>query len=84
MYTGYRQRMATTKHRTFRVDDDLWGEFGVAVQAMNTDRTAALTEYLRWVTHQPGARSPQRPSKDRIQAGREKLRSRAAGPARDD
>lgn len=76
--------MAATKHRTFRVDDDLWGEFGIAVNAMHTDRTAALTEYLRWLTHQPGARSPQRPPRAVMRAGRENLRSEDERAAQDD
>lgn len=66
--------MTATRHRSFRADDELWQAFGVACAAMNRDRSAVLIDYLRWVTHQPGASRPVRPAKPSTGDGQELLR----------
>jgi hypothetical protein len=46
-----------TPIRTIRIDDDLWEAFGAAT----ADRSAALRDFIRWYTRQPGTRLPRRP-----------------------
>lgn len=51
----------STPTRPIRVPLDLWGEFGEVAAQLNTNRTALLLEYMRWMTRRPGARLAKRP-----------------------
>lgn len=48
-----------TPHRPVRVDDGLWGAFGVAVGERN--RSRVIREFIAWYCRVPGAKLPQRP-----------------------
>jgi hypothetical protein len=46
-----------TPLRTFRLEDDLWRDFGAATD----DRSAAVRAFVEWYVRRPGARLPRRP-----------------------
>lgn len=57
--------MTNTPVRKFRADDDLWNDFGKAVEASpdaEADRAKVLRQLMRWFIGRPGARLPDRPS----------------------
>ncbi len=43
------------------VDDDLWSEFGDAAQALDSDRSRLIREFIEWFVSRPGAELPARP-----------------------
>jgi hypothetical protein len=56
--------MANTPLRKFRADDELWDDFGNAVEASpdpEADRAKVLRQFLRWFAGRPGAELPRRP-----------------------
>ncbi len=50
-----------TPTRPIRVSDNLWEAFGVVAEQLETNRTALVLDYMRWMTRQPGAKLPKRP-----------------------
>lgn len=56
--------MAETTQRKIRIDDDLWGRFGDAVDRgpdPEADRSKVLRQLMRWYAGDPGAELPRRP-----------------------
>jgi hypothetical protein len=51
-----------TPTRPIRIEPELWERFGRAAAALETDRSAALREFIRWYVREPGARMPRRPA----------------------
>lgn len=51
-----------TKHRTIRLDDDLWQLIGDWAQQAGTDKTAVIRDLLRYWLRAPGAKRPARPA----------------------
>lgn len=50
--------------RRFRASDELWENFGAAVQRSpdpEADMSKVLRQFLRWYTDEPGAKLPERP-----------------------
>lgn len=52
---------ANTPTRPIRVDLELWARFGDATKRQDTDRSAALREFMAWYARDPGAKMPKRP-----------------------
>jgi hypothetical protein len=52
---------AGTKHRRFRIDDELWEAFSTATGTADTDRSTAIRAFMRWYAREPGAKLPTRP-----------------------
>ena len=51
-----------TPHRTIRVEDDIWGPFGEAVEHQGEkDRSPVVRALMAWYARLPGAKLPQRP-----------------------
>jgi hypothetical protein len=50
-----------TKHRSVRIEDDLWKPLEVAAAANGHDRSSLIRQFVRWYLAVPGARLPQRP-----------------------
>ncbi|MFD2421634.1 hypothetical protein [Amycolatopsis pigmentata] len=56
-----------TARQTIRVDEDLWNDFGAAVEAAGAkDRSTVLREFMRFYARQPGAKLPKRPQSDHV------------------
>lgn len=53
-----------TKHRTVRLDDDLWQHVEAWAQEIGSDKTAVIRDLLRYWLREPGAKRPQRPAVD--------------------
>jgi hypothetical protein len=41
----------------------LWERFGTDASAVETDRSAVIRDFVRWLVREPGARLPKRPTK---------------------
>lgn len=53
---------AGSQRRAFRLEDDaLWEEFRIAAEALGTDRSAVLREFIKWFVLAKGAKKPVRP-----------------------
>lgn len=50
-----------TTGRNIRVPDDLWEQFGKAVDQLDTDRTKWLIDAMKWCVRHPGSKLPKRP-----------------------
>lgn len=50
-----------TKHRSVRIEDELWEALLPAAQAAGYDRSGVIRQFVRWYLRVPGARLPQRP-----------------------
>jgi metal-responsive CopG/Arc/MetJ family transcriptional regulator len=50
-----------TPNRVVRVDDDLWRDFGDAIEDEGTTRSEAIRTFIRWYLRRPGAKLPDRP-----------------------
>ncbi len=44
-----------TPTRPIRVDLNEWAAFGEAAKAQDTDRSAAIRDFIAWYLHRPGA-----------------------------
>lgn len=54
-----------------RVALDLWEEFGKSAEALGTDRSKLINEFIRWHLRKQGAKTPPRtaPSSEQTAAG---------------
>lgn len=50
-----------TKHRSIRLEDDLWTRLDVAAKSVGNDRAGVIRQFVRWYLRVPGAKLPQRP-----------------------
>jgi hypothetical protein len=50
-----------TKHRSIRIEDELWAALGQAAQTVGVDRSTLIRQLVRWYVRDPGAKLPQRP-----------------------
>lgn len=50
-----------TARQTIRVDEALWDNFGVATADDDGGRSGVIRDFMRWYTHEKGARMPKRP-----------------------
>lgn len=50
-----------TKHRSVRLEDDLWLPLKPAAGAMGYDRAGVIRQFVRWYLRVPGAELPTRP-----------------------
>lgn len=62
-----------TRLQNFRYPPDEWAEFGAVADIMGTDRSAAIREFIRWFTRQPGADLPPRPTQEQVDHARSSL-----------
>jgi len=53
-----------TQHRSVRVDDPDWNDLGTATAHMGIDRAKALNAFVHWYLRRPGAKLPDRPTKE--------------------
>lgn len=53
-----------TPIRPVRVENDLWEDFGEACAALETDRSAALRNFMAWMSGRPEGKLPRRPKRD--------------------
>jgi predicted transcriptional regulator len=51
-----------TPTRPIRVDLDLWAKFGKIADQLDTDRSALIRDFIRWMVREPGAKLPKRPA----------------------
>lgn len=51
-----------TKHRSVRLEDDLWEQLAPAAKASGFDRSGVIRQFVRWYLRVPGAKLPQRPT----------------------
>lgn len=51
-----------TKHRSIRLEDDLWRDLDPAARAVGYDRSGVIRQFVRWYLRRPGAKLPQRPA----------------------
>lgn len=51
-----------TKHRSVRLEDDLWDALDPAAKSVGYDRSGVIRQFVRWYLRVPGAKLPQRPS----------------------
>jgi hypothetical protein len=49
------------QHRSVRVPDEEWAEFGERAAAAGTDRAKLIVAFIRWWLRLPGAELPERP-----------------------
>lgn len=54
-----------TARQTIRVDEVLWDSFGEATGADGGGRSGVLRDFMRWYTHEKGAKMPKRPDATR-------------------
>ncbi|MGH3266025.1 MAG: hypothetical protein ACRDNS_28990 [Trebonia sp.] len=54
-----------TKHRSIRLEDDLWRDLEPAAKAVGYDRSGVIRQFVRWYLRIPGAKLPQRPTPGR-------------------
>lgn len=52
-----------TKHRSVRLEDDLWLPLEPAAKASGYDRSGLIRQFVRWYLRVPGAKLPQRPER---------------------
>lgn len=52
-----------TKHRSIRLEDDLWRDLEPAAKGAGYDRSGVIRQFVRWYLRVPGAKLPQRPGK---------------------
>lgn len=52
-----------TKHRSVRLEDDLWRDLEPAARAAGFDRSGVIRQFVRWYLRIPGAKLPQRPDR---------------------
>jgi hypothetical protein len=50
-----------TKHRSVRMEDELWEPLEPAAEAAGYDRSGLIRQFVRWYLRVPGAKLPQRP-----------------------
>lgn len=50
-----------TKHRSIRLEQDLWDRLDLAAKATGYDRSGVIRQFVRWYLRVPGAKLPQRP-----------------------
>ena len=50
-----------TKHRSVRLEDNLWKRLKPAARAIGFDRAGVIRQFVRWYLRIPGAELPQRP-----------------------
>lgn len=50
-----------TKHRSVRLEDNLWKRLKPAARAAGFDRAGVIRQFVRWYLCVPGAQLPQRP-----------------------
>lgn len=55
-----------TQHRSVRVEDADWDDLGTVTKAVGTDRAKALNQFIEWYLRRPGAKMPERPSREVI------------------
>ncbi|MEV4096944.1 hypothetical protein [Streptosporangium saharense] len=55
-----------TQHRSIRVDDADWADLDAATEQMGTDRAKVINAYIRWYLRRPGARQPERPTREQL------------------
>jgi hypothetical protein len=53
-----------TPAQRFRLDDDLWEKFDIAVHRTDPglDRSKVLRQFVAWYVREPGSKMPSRPS----------------------
>ena len=49
-----------TKHRSIRIEDDLWSALEPAAKSVGLDRSGLIRQFVRWFLRVPGAKHPQR------------------------
>lgn len=47
---------------TARIPQDVWDAFGAACVDLGSNRSAQVIRFMEWITSQPGAKRPRRPS----------------------
>jgi hypothetical protein len=52
-----------TKHRSIRLEQDLWDRLDAAAKAIGYDRSSVIRQFVRWYLRVPGAQLPQRPAR---------------------
>lgn len=50
-----------TPVKTFRIPPDIWEEFGDVAGQLNSNRTALVLDFMKWMARKPGAKLPKRP-----------------------
>lgn len=50
-----------TKHRSIRLEQDLWDRLDPAAKASGFDRSSLIRQMVRWYLREPGAKLPPRP-----------------------
>lgn len=58
------RRPQPAPHRAVRVPDAGWNDLGAATAHMDSDRAKALNQFIEWYLRRPGAKLPERPTKD--------------------
>ncbi|MFE2710593.1 hypothetical protein ACFXKI_01030 [Streptomyces mirabilis] len=66
-----------TPARQIRIGET-WYDFDAGAKAMGTERAAVIRELIDWYIREPGAKLPQRPDRDVVDAAR---KARAAQEA---
>jgi hypothetical protein len=62
------QPRATNPHRSVRVEDEDWKDGDAVTHEMGTTRGRILNEFLLWYLRRPGAKLPQRPTAEIVDA----------------
>jgi hypothetical protein len=79
-----RPRTGQTPVQHLRIPDDDWGAFG---EVLGRDAHGTIRAVIRWYLREPGAKLPERPARDEIDAAREryaeKQRAKAARQEQD-
>lgn len=57
-----------TKHRSIRIEDDLWVPLEEAARTGGLDRSGLIRQFVRWYLRVPGAKLPPRPEARRARA----------------
>lgn len=55
-----------TKHRSVRVDDADWADLEAVARLDGKDRAKILNAFIGWYLRRPGARLPDRPSREQV------------------
>ncbi|WP_137991236.1 hypothetical protein [Streptomyces vilmorinianum] len=59
-----------TPARQIRLPDELWLDFDPAAKSLGTERASIVRELIAWYLREPGAKLPERPSRDVVVAAR--------------
>lgn len=75
-YAGQMPNAPKTPPRQIRIGDS-WYDFDAAAKAMGTERAAVIRDLIDWYIREPGAKLPERPSRDVVMKARAEREGRS-------